>query len=81
MTPFGSFKFLKMPYGLRNSAQTFQRFIKEIIRDLPFTVAYIDDRLIFPGFEKQHKEHLSAVLETLAHYGIKVNLEKCSFGQ
>jgi hypothetical protein len=70
-----------MPYGLRNSSQTFQRFINEIIRDLPFTVAYIDDLLIFSKSEKQHKEHLSVVLEILAQHGIKINLEKCSLGQ
>lgn len=81
ITPFGSFEFLKMPYGLRNSAQTFQRFINEIIRELPFALAYIDDILIFSDSEKQHKEHISVVLEILAEHGIKINLDKCSFGQ
>lgn len=70
-----------MPYGLKNSAQTFQSFINKIIQELPFTVAYIDNILIFSEPEKQHQEHLSAVLETLAQYGIKINIEKLSFGQ
>lgn len=48
---------------------------------MPFAVAYIDDILIFSESKKQHKEHQSAVLEILTQHSIKINLEKCSFGQ
>lgn len=29
-THFGMFEFVRMPFGLRNSAQTFQRFINDV---------------------------------------------------
>ena len=45
-TPFGLFEFLRMPFGLRNAAQTFQRFIDEVLRGLDFVYAYIDDLLL-----------------------------------
>ena len=45
-TPFGLFEFLRMPFGLRNAAQTFQRFMDEVLRGLTFAYAYIDDVLI-----------------------------------
>ena len=45
-TPFGLFEFLRMPFGLRNAAQPFQRFIDEVIRGLPFCYEYVDDILI-----------------------------------
>lgn len=35
-TPFGLFEFIIMPYDLKNAAQTFQRFIHEVIQDLDF---------------------------------------------
>ncbi|BHF69970.1 hypothetical protein SprV_0301301700 [Sparganum proliferum] len=35
-TPFGLFEFIRMPFGLCNSAQTFQRFIDRDLRGLPF---------------------------------------------
>ena len=39
-TPFGLFEFLRMPFGLRNAAQTFQRFIDEVLRHLDFCYGY-----------------------------------------
>ncbi len=35
-TPFGPFEFLRMPFGLRNVAQTFQKFIDQVLHGLPF---------------------------------------------
>lgn len=40
ITPFGLFEFLRMPFGLCNAAQTFQRFMDEVIRGLHFVVVY-----------------------------------------
>ncbi len=53
-TPFGLFEFLQMPFGLRNAAQTFQRFIDEVLRGLDFTYAYIDDILIASSSAEEH---------------------------
>ena len=33
-TPFGLFEFLRMPFDLCNAAQTFQRFIDQVLHDL-----------------------------------------------
>ena len=39
VTTFGLFEFLRMPFSLRNAAQTFQRFIDHILDGLHFTYA------------------------------------------
>ena len=62
-TPFGLFEFLRMPFGLRNAAQTFQRFIDTVLRGLPFVFAYIDDLLIASTSEDEHEEHRSIYLK------------------
>ena len=33
-TPFGLFEYVRMPFGLSNSAQSFQRFMNEVTRGL-----------------------------------------------
>ena len=67
-TPFGLFEFVRMPFGLRNAAQTFQRFMDQVLRGLPFAYAYIDDVLIASTTPEEHLEHLRAVFERLAAY-------------
>ena len=79
-TPFGLFEFLCMPFGLRNAAQTFQRFIDQVLHGLHFTFAYIDDVLIASKAPEEHRQHLCTVLERFQEHGIVINPAKCEFG-
>ena len=44
--PFGLFEFVRMPFGLKNSAQTFQRLMDSITRQPTGVFVYIDDVLV-----------------------------------
>lgn len=86
-TPFGLFQYRKMPFGLKNAAQAFQRYMDTVLRPLtqtkklPFVSCYIDDLLIFSPDRSSHAEHLRAVFETLERHKLHINLSKCSFAQ
>lgn len=78
--PFGLFEYVRMPFGLHNAAQTFQRFIDQVLRDFHFCYAYIDDILIASATPDEHQQHLASVFEQLKEYGIIINPGKCQFG-
>ena len=44
-TPLGLFEFPFMSFVLRNAAETFQRFMDEVLRDTDFCFAHLDDIL------------------------------------
>ncbi|BHF62300.1 hypothetical protein SprV_0200528200 [Sparganum proliferum] len=79
-TPFGSFEFLRMPFGLRNSAQSFQRFIDEVLRGLSFNYVYIEDILGASSSAEEHASHLRRIFDRLQQHGLQLNVKKCTFG-
>ena len=79
-TSFGLFNFTRTPFGLRNSGQTFQRFIDHVTRGLDFVFVYLDDLLVTSPDHKTHKKHLRILFTRLSEYGIIIGPEKCQFG-
>ena len=57
-TPFDLYEFIKMPFGLCNTAQTFQRLMDEVLRGLPFVYTYIDNILIASKDAASHETTL-----------------------
>uniref|UniRef100_A0A1X7URN6 Reverse transcriptase domain-containing protein n=1 Tax=Amphimedon queenslandica TaxID=400682 RepID=A0A1X7URN6_AMPQE len=49
-TLFGLFEFVRIPFVLRNAAQSFQGFIDDVLHELPFRYAYIDDVLVTSSY-------------------------------
>jgi hypothetical protein len=78
-TAFGHFEFPFMSFGLRNAAQTFQCFMDDILRELGFCFAYLDDILVFSRSPEEHEQHLRALFTQLQRYGIIINPAKCAF--
>jgi cleavage and polyadenylation specificity factor subunit 1 len=81
ITPFGLFEFLRMPFGLKNAAQAFQRLMDGILRDVDCCFVYLDDVLVASSSSEQHKDDLKAVFRLLSSNGLILNKEKCLFGQ
>ena len=80
ITPFGLFEFLRMPFGLKNAAQAFQRLMDSVCAGLDFVFDYLDDILIASKSNEEHREHLQILFDRLEEHGLVVKIEKCVFG-
>jgi hypothetical protein len=58
-----------MSFGLYNAAQTFQRFMDDILRGLDFCFVYLDDILLFFRSLEEHEHHLRALFTQLRGMG------------
>jgi Reverse transcriptase (RNA-dependent DNA polymerase) len=81
ITPFGLFKFMRMPFGLCNACMTSQRMMDELFFDMPCVFVYLDDLLVASRSAAEHHLHLLQVLQQLQSNGLVINKDKCIFGQ
>lgn len=80
ITPFGLWEFVRMPFGLKNAAQTFQRLMDDVLREVPCSFVYIDDILLASHSHTEHAQHLEQLFQTLSDNGLAINKAKCVFG-
>ena len=80
-TPWGTFMYAKMPFGLMNAGATFQRamdiaFVEEKDKSV---VVYLDDITVFSKREEDHLKHLERILLKCRRFGISLNPTKSIF--
>lgn len=80
-TPFGSYQWRVIPFGLTNAPSVFMRAMTEVFRDMigKFVHIYLDDILVYSKTPEEHEQHLEAVLQKLQEYNLYARLEKCNF--
>ena len=75
--PFGKFEYQRLPMGLFNSSDIFQEKMSNLMLELEYVRAYIDDLLVTTkGSFADHLVKLEAVLAKLEEAGLKVNATK-----
>ena len=81
ITPFGTYQFKRMPFGLRNAPATFQRLIDRVRTSLGEVnlLAYLDDLIVLSATFEDHIADLAATLKQLHLFGLRINRGKCHF--
>lgn len=80
-TPFGRYRFLRLPYGISSSPEIFCRTVSEIFEDIEGVECYVDDLLIHAPTEGEHDAILHKVLERCRARNLRLNEAKCNFRQ
>ncbi|CAB3246922.1 unnamed protein product [Arctia plantaginis] len=82
VSPFGMYRFKRMPFGLRNAPPTFQRLMVKLIRGLKATcvISYLDDLSLRSVSFIQHLKDLREVFDKLREYNLHANRKKCKSG-
>ena len=80
-TPFGSFKWPRMPMGLTGSPPILQCLVEKVLVALTWKICvpYLDDIIIFSSTPEKHLEQLRLVFERFRAHNLKNNPDKCDF--
>ena len=79
VTPFGLYEFLRMPFGLKNAAQAFQRLM-DVCQGLTRVFVYLDDILVASEDTNQHLTDLTELFGRLEDHGLVIKRTKCVLG-
>ena len=72
VTPFGKYEFNEVPFGLSQALAYFQQLILIVLQDCSnFTMAYLNDIIIFSQNEQEHLKHIEIIFKKLKKGWIK----------
>nr|GEX62636.1 putative reverse transcriptase domain-containing protein [Tanacetum cinerariifolium] len=76
-TRYGHYEFQVMPFGLTNAPAVFMDLMNRVCKPYldKFIIVFIDDILIYSKDEKEHKEHLKAILELLKEEKLGIHVD------
>ena len=77
----GTYRYKRMPFGLRNAPATFQRALDIILSGVRWQscLIYLDDVIIFSKDMETHVKDVTKVLDLLREAGVTLKLKKCSW--
>ena len=62
---FGKYEYVKVPFGLAQAPAYFHELMTGILKDFHFSIAYLDDIIIFSKTPEEHLSHIRMVFGKL----------------
>jgi len=81
-TPFGQYRYKRMPFGISSAPEEFQRQMHLIVQDLPGVMVIADDILVYgcgqseDEYMRDHDENLHRLLQRAREQNLKLNKKK-----
>lgn len=79
MTPFGRFRWNRVPFGLNNAPELFQKRMVKTFGDIQGVEVYFDDILVGGADVAAHDEALNKVVERAKENNVKFNEAKLQY--
>lgn len=76
-SPFGRYRFLRLPFGLCVSQDVFQQRMDQILESCPGTVGIADDIAVYGKSEEEHDKNLHRLMSVAREHGLVFNPNKC----
>ncbi|XP_013404021.1 uncharacterized protein K02A2.6, partial [Lingula anatina] len=80
-TPFGRFRYLRLPMGIKCASEIFQREMNTHFGNLEGVEIMMDDILVHGKSIEEHNARLCKLLEKARAINLKLNKEKCVFAK
>uniref|UniRef100_A0A2N9HKR9 Uncharacterized protein n=1 Tax=Fagus sylvatica TaxID=28930 RepID=A0A2N9HKR9_FAGSY len=82
ITPWGTYCYKVMPFGLKNAGATYQRAATTLLHDMIHkeVEVYVDDMIVKSKERQGHTTSLRKFFERIRHYKLRLNPKKCMFG-
>ncbi|GFU75495.1 retrovirus-related Pol polyprotein from transposon 297 [Trichonephila clavipes] len=81
-TSFGTYRPLRMSFGLKNAPYFFSKLMAELLNGLEdFVVPYLDDIAIFSDTWESHIKHMETALQRIKRAKLTIKPSKCKFAQ
>ena len=78
-TPFGRYRWLRLPFGLKVSSEIFQKGLCMALEGLEGVQCVADDVIVYGKDHEDHNRNLRNLLSRCEEHRIKLNPDKCQF--
>lgn len=78
-TPWGRFRFLRLPFGIKSASEVFQQKNCETFGDIQGVHIIADDMIIAASSDQEHDDILNKVMERAKEANVKFNRDKIQF--
>jgi hypothetical protein len=80
-TPFGRYRYLRLPYGINCAQDIFVRKMDECLEGLQGIKVIVDDIVCFGSNRLEHDKNLDILMDRCRQIGLKLNADKTEVGQ
>ncbi|KAL9977016.1 hypothetical protein ACROYT_G014376 [Oculina patagonica] len=80
-TPFGRYRFKRLPFGIVVSQDIFQRMLDNIYKNIPNVTGIADNIIVFGSTEEEHDQAFVNMLEATRANNVSLNSDKLQFKQ